>query len=81
MASPTYISRDSHWRVSVISLDGTPLLRVETDHPVMPVGQATSTRTGPVQGPGGWWLQEDCIGSDQVEKYVPLSELLQEEVT
>lgn len=70
-----YISRDGHWRVHSIILNGQPLIRIEADHPVMPVGEPAG-RTGPIQGPGGWWKQEDVRHISQIERYVPLAELL-----
>jgi hypothetical protein len=73
----SYVSKDKHWRVTPISLDGQALLRVETDQPVMPVS-VTTGRTGPTQGPGGWWRQADVGDARQVEQWVPFSELTEE---
>ena len=70
----TWRSSDGHWQVRTISLNGRELLRIEHDTPVMPVS-ATHGRVGPTQGPGGWWLQEDVATSTEVERYVPLAEL------
>jgi hypothetical protein len=72
-----YVSRDRHWRVTSILLDGHELLRVETDQPVMPVGEPAG-RTGPIQGPGGWFKQEDVRSAAEVERYLPFHELEEE---
>jgi hypothetical protein len=69
-----YVSRDGRWRVTRIVLDGRELLRVEADHPVMPVGEPRGC-TGPIQLAGGCGKQADVANVSQVEQYVPLHEL------
>lgn len=71
-------SRDGHWRVHPIVLNGQPLLRVETDRPVVPLTRS-GLRTGPVQTAGGWFLAGDVTHVSQVEAFTPLAELDPEE--
>ena len=73
-------SRDGHWRVSVISLDGTEYLRVAHDTAAgipggLPVHQDGAGRAGTVRVAGGWFLVGDFTSPEQVGRYVPLSEL------
>jgi hypothetical protein len=68
-------SRDAHWTVRTISLNGRELLRVEADHPVMPAGEVPGRRTGPCQLYPGWWLQAEVSHVSQVEQFVQLAEL------
>lgn len=67
-------SRDGHWQVHPISLNGQPMLRVETDYPVMPLTRA-GLRTGPSQLRPGWFLAGDVTHVSQIEQWVPLAEL------
>jgi hypothetical protein len=68
-------SRDRHWWVIRIVLDEQALLRVLHDKPVMPDGEPSDRRTGPMQGPTGWWKKADVRSPADVERYVPLYEL------
>lgn len=84
----SYISRDGHWRVHPIVIDTTgdgfvTLLRVE--HDTCSIGIATHTfkdgpglRVGPVRGPGGWFWADDVRSTAEIERFVPLSELVEE---
>jgi hypothetical protein len=74
-----YRSRDGHWQVRTLVLNGRDLLRVEADHPVMPAGEAPGRRTGPCQLYPGWWMQAYCGSAPEIERYVKFSEL--EEIT
>jgi hypothetical protein len=65
-----WLSRDGHWRVTVISLDGRTLLRVEHDRV-----QGTPLHVAPTRRQGGWFLAGDVSDVSQVERFVPLSEL------
>jgi len=70
-----YRSRDGHWQVRHIVLDGLPMLRVEADHPVMPAGVRPGRRTGPSQLAGGWWLQALCRSVPEITQWVDPAEL------
>lgn len=69
------ISRDGHWRVTVISLDGQQRLRVQHDEPSGIPWHGGPNRYGPVKMAGGWFLAEDVRTPAEVERYVPLWEL------
>jgi hypothetical protein len=73
-----FITEDSTWRVSQISLDGQPLLRIET-HDVQnaPVHFDGAHRTGIVTGPGGWMWVKDVTTPAEVAEFVPLDELVE----
>lgn len=77
--STDYESADGHWRVRAIILDGTPLLRVEHDSPVVGGKVAThgdgAHRHGPTRTGGKWWLIADVTAVEQVASYVPLDRL------
>jgi hypothetical protein len=64
-----YVSRDGHWRVSVISLDNRSLLRIEHDQPVVSTG-GTPVATSP-----GWFWAADVRDVSGIETYVPLGDL------
>jgi hypothetical protein len=68
-------SRDAHWRVQVIVLDGVQLYRVLTDRPVIMHEDIVRHRTGPVYMGHGWYLAEDIRKVEDISKYVSLEEL------
>jgi hypothetical protein len=73
-----YVSRDRHWRVRPIVLNGRQLLRVEHDSaqgfPIVTTGR----RVGPTRGAGGWFHAADVRSIAEVERFVPLTELEEE---
>ncbi len=83
----TYVSRDGHWKVSEIILNGQHVKRVEHDdvlvngHVVLHTtpGDDGRHRCGPVKMAGGWFLVAEVHSPNQVAQFVTLSDL--EEVT
>lgn len=74
------VSADGHWRVSPIILNGQPLLRVESDSPVRAGFHGDGIhRCGPVMRAGGWWWAGDVRKPADIELWVPLAELREEE--
>lgn len=71
----TFISNDGHWRVSVISRDGTQLMRIEHDSPLVAARAAGRRQRGPEQTAAGWWLAACVRTPADVAAYVPLEEL------
>lgn len=75
-----YRSKDQHWQVSVISLDGRQRIRIEHDTPHVPgIGVPVHdgvTRCGPQYTAFGVWVA-DVDEVAQVESYVRLGDLTQ----
>lgn len=69
-------SRDGRWRVTSVTIDGQPLLRVLHDSVLgTPVQQVAGKRAGIVRMAGGWYLAGDVSSPADVERFVPLAEL------
>jgi hypothetical protein len=71
-----FISRDGHWRVHDIVLDGRELLRVEHDTVI-----GTPLTHAPRQGAGGWFWVGDFSSINQVAEWVPLANLTEDQET
>lgn len=70
------ISRDGHWRVREIGRDGRRLVRVEHDSPMgIPLHGGNSVGTG-----NGWYLAGEVMNDRDVERWVPLAELTEEDL-
>ncbi len=78
--SDIYKSRDGHWTVSPVSLDGVQLLRVEHSEVQLPDGSNVPDHsfhgglTGITQTANGYLVAEVKTVAD-VSKWVPLAEL------
>jgi hypothetical protein len=69
-------SRDKHWRVAPVSLNGVALLRLTHDTlEGTPVHQDGGKRAGSIRVAGGWFLAGDFRTPAELEKFVPLAEL------
>ncbi len=70
-----YRSKDGHWQIRPISLNGRQVIRVEADHPVMPAGEAPGRRTGPCQLYPNWWLQAYVGSVAEITRWVSPADL------
>ncbi|HEX3958064.1 MAG TPA: hypothetical protein VHZ03_15730 [Trebonia sp.] len=76
----SYVSRDGHWHLSVITLDGRELIRIEHDTFGLPGGkfapvlQDRTNRAGSQRTAFGF-LVADVASAADVTRYVALSEL------
>jgi hypothetical protein len=75
-----YVSKDGHWHLSVISIDGRQVIRVEHDtvklpdgHTV-PVHQDAAKRAG-IDRTAHGWLVADVASVADAARYVDLSTL------
>lgn len=74
-----FLSRDRHWKVIPVTIDGQGLLRVL--HDTMdgtPVHQVDRNRAGSVRMAGGWYWAGDVKSPADVEQFVPVAELTEE---
>lgn len=72
--APRFITDDGNWRLSVISLTGRQLLRLECRRiEDVPLRGSGAQRVGVIKGPGGWYWVADLAEPATVERYIPLA--------
>ena len=76
MVRAMFVSRDGHWKVTAVTMDDQPLLRVLHDTMTgTPVHQVDANRAGSIRMAGGWFWAGDVRSPADVERFVPLAEL------